>query len=109
MLDSNSKVNAMTLVFASKLGLKVRFTNVEAQKIDGSTLTTYKMVIATFQADNKFGRAQFVQKSFLVAKTSVDVILGMLFLAFNNANIKFAAQELTWRSYIAVKILSTTK
>lgn len=38
LLDSGSDVNAMTLAFASKLGLKVCSTNVEAQKIDGFTL-----------------------------------------------------------------------
>lgn len=33
----------------------------------------------------------------------------MLFLTFNNANIKFAEKQLTWRSYIIAKPLLTTK
>ena len=48
LLDSGSEVNAMNLDFAQKLGLKVRKTNVGAQKIDGSALETFGMVIADF-------------------------------------------------------------
>ena len=39
--------------FAQKLGLKVRKTNVRAQKINGSALETFKMVIADFQVKDK--------------------------------------------------------
>ena len=34
--------------YTKKLGLKVRQTNVEAQKIDGFTLEIFKIVIADF-------------------------------------------------------------
>ena len=48
LLDSESEVNAMTPAYAAYLGLKVRVTNVDAQKIDGSSLATYGIVIAAF-------------------------------------------------------------
>ena len=48
LLDSGSEVNAMNPDFARKLGLKVWKTNVGAQKIDGSALETFGMVIADF-------------------------------------------------------------
>ena len=48
LLDSGSKVNAMTPAYVAYLGLKVRVTNVGAQKIDRSSLATYGMVIAAF-------------------------------------------------------------
>ena len=48
LLDSKSEINAMTPTYAAHLGLKVRMTNVNAQKINGSSLTTYVMVIAIF-------------------------------------------------------------
>ena len=48
LLDSESNVNAMTPVYAAQLGLKVQKTNVGAQKINESLLSTYEMVIATF-------------------------------------------------------------
>ena len=38
LFDSGSEINAMTPAFALKLGLKVRPTNVRAQKIDGSSV-----------------------------------------------------------------------
>ena len=48
LLDSGSEVNAMSPAYAERLGLKTRKTNVGAQKIDGSVLETFGMVIADF-------------------------------------------------------------
>ena len=56
LIDSGSEVNAMSPAYASKLGLKVHHTNVGAQKIDGSTLKTFGMVLASFQMEDKLGR-----------------------------------------------------
>ena len=67
------------------------------------------MVIAGFQVEEKLGRARFFQESFLLAETSMEVVLGMPFLAFSNVDIQFAEKELIWRSYTAAEALSTTK
>ena len=48
LLNSNSKINVMNPAFIRKLGLYIQKTNVGAQKIDGSTLGTFKMVITDF-------------------------------------------------------------
>ena len=48
LLDSRSKVNAMTPAYVAQLGLKVRNTNVDTQKIDKSSLVIYSMVIPAF-------------------------------------------------------------
>ena len=48
LLDFGSEVIAMTLAYTSHLGLKLKVTNVGAQKIDGSSLANYGMVIAAF-------------------------------------------------------------
>ena len=48
LLDSGSEVNAMTPAHTAYLGLKVRVINIGEQKIDGSSLATYSMVIAAF-------------------------------------------------------------
>ena len=45
--------------FARKLGFKVRKTNVGAQKIDGSALETFGMVIADFQMEDKANMPRF--------------------------------------------------
>ena len=52
-----SKINAITSVYALKLGLEVYRINVGAQKIDGSILETFEMVLASFQVEDKQGRA----------------------------------------------------
>ena len=109
LINSGSKVNAMTPGYASKLGLKVRPTDVGAQKIDGSTLETFGMVLASFQVEDKLGRTRYFQETFLLADISVEVVLGMPFLTLSNADIQFAEKELTWRSYTVAEALPTTK
>ena len=109
LIDSSSEINAMSPAYASKLSLKIYHTNVGAQKIDGSTLETFGMILASFQVEDKLGRIQFFQETFLLANISVEVVLGMLFLIFRNANVQFVEKELTWRSYTTAKALTTTK
>ena len=109
LFNSGSEVNAMTPGYASKLGLKVRFIDIRAQKIDGSTLKTFGMVLASFQVKNTLGRARFFQETFLLADLSIEVVLRMPFLTLSNADIKFAQKELTWRSYTTAEALPTTK
>ena len=87
LLDSGSEVNAMTPAHAAHLGLKVRVTDVGAQKIDGSSLATYGMVIAAFQVVDKLGRSRFFQETFLLADISMEVVLDMLFLSFSNTDV----------------------
>ena len=108
LIDFGSEVNVMTPAYAKQLGLRTQKTDVGAQKIDGSLLTTYGIVIAGFQIKDKLNRARFFQKTFLLANTSKEVILGMHFLTFSNADIQFAEKKLTWRSYTVKKALPTT-
>ena len=109
LLDSGSEVNAMSPAYAKKLGLKTWKTNVWAQKIDGSALETFGMVIADFQVEDKGGRPRFFQKTFLVADTKFEVVLGILFLKISNADIAFGKGTLTWKSYTTNKALPITE
>ena len=109
LLDSYSKVNAMSPTYAGKLGLHIQKTNVGVQKIDDSTLKTFEMVIADFQMEDNGGRPRFFQKTFLVVNTKFEVILGMLFLKISNANVAFGKKTLTWKFYTTNKVLLTTK
>lgn len=109
LINSSSEVNTMTPAYASKLGFRAHQTDVGAQKIDGSTLETFGMVLTNFQVGDKLGRAQYFQETFLLADTSVEVVLGMPFLTFSNADIQFAEKEFTWRFYIVAEALPTTK
>ena len=80
----------MTLGYTLKLSLKVRFTNVEAQKINGSNLKTFGMVLASFQVEDTLRTTRFFQETFLLTDLNIKVVLGMPFLTLSNANIKFA-------------------
>ena len=99
----------MTPAYEVHLGLKVRVTNISAQKIDRSSLVTYSMVIALFQIVNKLGRPRFFQETFLLADISMEVVLGMSFLTLSNADVQFAKKELTWRTYTTKKALPTIR
>ena len=73
-----------------KLGLKIRLINVRTQKIDGSTFKIFEMVLTSFQVNDILKRARFFQKIFLLADFNIKLVLEILFLILNNANIKFA-------------------
>ena len=109
LLDSGSEVNAMSSTYAEKLGLKTWKTNVGAQKIDGSALETFGMVIADFQVEDRSGRPRFFQETFLVADTKFKVILEMPFLKISNADVAFGEGTLTWKSYTTNEALPTTE
>ena len=87
LIDSGSEVNVMTPAYTLKLGLQVYRNDVGAQKIDGSTLQTFRMILANFQVEDKLRKTRFFQKTFLLADISVEIVLGMPFLTFSNANV----------------------
>ena len=95
--------------YVKRLGLKTRKTNVGAQKIDGSALETFEMVIANFQVKEKGDRPRFFQETFLVAKTKFEMVLEMLFLKISNADMAFGKGTLTWKLYTTNKALPTTE
>ena len=109
LIDSSSEINAISLAYASRLGLQVYCTDIGAQKTDGSTFQTFEMVLANFQVEDKPGRARFFQETFFLIKIGAKVILGMPFLTLSNANVQFVEKELTWRSYTTTEAPLITK
>ena len=89
LFDSGSEVNAVYSDFAKKLDLPIKPTDVTAQKIDGTMLETYGMVVAAFLVENKANRVEFFEKTFLVANISPKVVPGMSFLTLSGANVDF--------------------
>ncbi len=108
LINSNSEVNVMTRAYAMKLGLTTWKTSVGAQKIDGLLLETYGIVLASFLLLDNLGRVRFFEKTFLLAESSIEVVLGIPFLSLNNVNVKFAELgKLTWRLYTVAEALKT--
>ena len=70
----------MHLAFVERLGFVVQTTNVDAQKINGNTLETYRIVVAAFLVTDQADKVRFFEKTFLVANISPDIVLGCLFL-----------------------------
>ena len=109
LFDSGSKVNTVYPAFAKVLSLPIRPTDVGVQKIDGTTLETYEMVVATFLVEDKTNRVKFFEETFLVANISPKVVLGMLFLTLGSADVDFLGRELRWRTYTTKEALPTTR
>lgn len=98
----------MTSVYAAKINLVVRFSNVNAPKIDDSLQKTYRIVSVQFSIKDKKGGDQFFEQIFLLANASIEVVLGMLFLFLSNADINFEAKGLIWKKFLGNETLSTT-
>ncbi len=109
LIDSVGEVNAMTSVFIAKLGLRPRPINIGAQKIEGSLLKTHSMALARFSIQNSLERVRLFKKTFLLADTSMKVVLVMPFLSFSNADVEFTElRKPTWRTYTTAEALPTT-
>ena len=109
LIDSGSEVNAIHPTFAKQLGLPIRPTDVGAQKIDGTTLDTYGMVVAAFSVEDKANQVRFFEETFLVANVSPEVVLGMPFFILSDADDGFSSWELRWRTYTTEEALPTTR
>lgn len=104
LIAYESEVNAIILVFTTRLDLKSRSTNIEAQKINISPLETRSMTFAKFLVLNIQKLVWFLEKTFLLINTSIKVILKISFLFLNNIDIKFEKPEkLIWRFYIIMR------
>ena len=77
----------MTSAYMANPGLKLRVTNIVAQKIARFSLVTYSMVIAAFQVVDKLNCSQIFQKIFLLADISMELILGMPFLILSSIDV----------------------
>ena len=84
----------MTPAYAAKLSLVTWKTDIGIQKIDGSFLVTYEIVLTSFSVQNKLEKIRFFEKTFLLADTSIEVVLGMFSFIFSNANIQFVKKKL---------------
>ena len=80
--------------YATKIGLHTRKIDVGARKIDGFHLDNFGMVIVDCSVQDKLGRVRFFQETFLLANIGLEVVLGIFFLTFSKANIRFAEQKL---------------
>ena len=109
LIDLENEVNAIYPSFAKQLGLLIWPTDVEAQKTDGTTLDTHRMVIAVFSVVDKTNQVRFFAETFLMANVSPKVVFGITFLTLSSANIKFLGWELRWKTYTNKEALPTIK
>ena len=87
LISSGSEINIMHSAYAIKLDLHITKINIATQKMNGSHLNIFGMVIADYSVKDKFGKVQFFQKNFLLANISLELILGIFFLFLDRANI----------------------
>ena len=89
LFDLGSKVNTIHPTPAWKLGLSVRPTDIRAQKINGTMLDTFGMVVTASSVTDKANHVRFFEETFLVANVSPEVVIGMPFLTLSGADVNF--------------------
>ena len=94
LLDSGREVNAIHPTLVRELGLFIRPTDVRAQKIDGTMLDTFGIVVTAFSVTDKANWVRFFEEIFLMANVSPEVVLGMLFFILSDTDIDFSGREL---------------
>lgn len=70
-MDSDSKVNVMTSVYVTVLGIQVCFIIIKALKINSFFFKIYGIIIASFKILDKFDRAQYFYKTFFFFDISI--------------------------------------
>ena len=109
MINLRSKVNIIYLTFAKQLSLFVRPTDFGAQKIDGTTLNIYRIVVAIFSVVDKANQVRFFEKTFLVANVSPKVVFKMLFLTLSGTDVDFLDWKFRRRTYTTKEALPTIR
>lgn len=105
LINSGREVNAMQPSFARKFGVRIRKTDISAQKVDGSRLQTFGIVIASFLMKNKDRKSRFFDKTFLLVDISMDVTFEIFFFILSNVDVNFTDQKLISRLYIIAKLI----
>ena len=89
MIDSRIKINAIYPIFVKELAFFPRPTDAGVQKIDGTMLDSYEMIVTTFSMIDNINQARFFERTFLVVNISPAIVFEIPFLTLSSANIDF--------------------
>ena len=89
LFNLGSEVNAIHPIFAKELGLLIRPIDIRIQKIDGTILNIFGIVVAVFSVTDKANRVRFFEETFLMANISLKVVFKMLFFTLSGADVNF--------------------
>ena len=109
LLNLESEINAIYPTFGKEPGFPIRLTDIRVQKINGTILDTYEIVVAAFLVTDKINQVRFFEKTFLVANISPKIVLRMFFFTLSGADVDFLDQEFRWRTYTTKRAFSTTR
>lgn len=65
------------------------------------------MVLARFSPQDSLKRVRFFKETFLLIDISIEMVLGMLFLAFSIIDCHFGAEKPIWKFHTIAEALST--
>ena len=94
LFDSGSEINTIHSTLTQELGLPIRLTNVVTQKIDGTMLNIFEMLVTVFSVIDKANQVRFFEETFLVANVSPEVVFGMPFLTLSDTDVNFSGRKL---------------
>lgn len=79
LINSNNKVNTITLAYTIKLDFIIQKTSFKAQKINGSLLEIFNIVLACFLLQDNLEKVCFFEKTFLLADINIEIVLELWF------------------------------
>lgn len=80
--------------FIRKRDFGICKTNVGTQKIYVNRLSSYNIIIASFQMNRKYRKIRFFEKTFLLADIGIDITFEILFVILIIVKVNFNNQEL---------------
>lgn len=85
--------------YAWILRLKIRKTNIKAQKLDSSAPVILEMIIVDFQVKDKVNKPKCFQEIFLVTDIKFEAILAML-IYYLGSKALYKGIKLSMRLYL---------
>lgn len=90
----SNEISTMIPAYILKLGFQIRHIDVKTPTMKSSICKTFRIVLTSFQIEDKLEKIKFFQKVFLLINLSIEIVLKMFFFIFNKRNIYFLKKQL---------------
>lgn len=109
LINSESKVNVIQFKQTKKLGLYVRQINIGTQKVDGTSLKKFIIIITFFEFVDKKQKSQFFKIFFYLLNWSLMLFSKYYYLTWAIWKTNFLELEFFWNTYFSTKSILITK
>lgn len=94
LIDSKIEVNTIHLSFVKELGFPIKSTEVGGQKINGTILDIYEIIVTVFSVIYKANQVRYFKMTFVMGNINPKVVFRIFFLTLSSANVDFSDWKL---------------